>query len=825
MMAELSELGRCNKMLEPAISNMELEFSGRQFTRDYFDKLLRAAFGSGADTRLALLILQQTCYKKKWPANFSEKESEMDRCPHCGCLVPSGPDTIFCSACGKELRTVCPSCGTTQPVNSSVCVKCGFNFKEGMQRAKILELNINSDLSKGMVLRAEKNLEELKKVFPGHPGIAAMSSNLEKARIDMASMKRLFNDAYNKKKYNEARLLCEDLTAKYPEALLEDMQLNHKYRDAKSKCDSADVYCKKAAATESLGEAIGLYITAVGICPDFPTAKERLREYPPAEPEDVRGKLENGVFKMEFVPPTEAKDVMYCVYRGRNTRPMVDEEARPLAEISGTTFEDKTMDPGVPFYYSVYSRRWGVLSREGCHIGPVVLLAEVDGISIEQIDGGLKLMYNKPRGCSRVRAWRDVAFRPEGSDASNVVELPLKDEPVYEDIGLEGGVQYAYLFVAEYDMRDRTERSVGTRCTGTPLKLPKPITNIAARWNPTDGTFTAHWSYEGKVILYYSTKRNVLQGSLNKREDMNTWFKEIKPLMEYRDGIKFAVPDGQVIYVYPSIPVSNLCVVGPAYMLANLRPFRDLEKTVSNRDCIITMDWPQECIGAKIVVSDEGFKDGDDKTAEQLYVTKEQYQEDRQVRIPMGRSQKKFITVYAVYMVEGQRANSKGIALEVYSGDCKKVRYSVESTRSSTSITFETDPSVESLPPMVAVRATEGIPLKRKDGEVVWSSEGPLALSDGKATVGLPPKSLADKERVRIFFERDGDYNLYRFIHPLYGRGARWQGTRRRTRRAWTTSARTASTTSTWTTSTGRAPTRPAPGCSRPRPARATTSP
>lgn len=769
-MEQLAELGRCHRMLEPAISNMELEFSGRQFTRDYFDKLLRASLGSGADTRLALLILQQTCYKKKWPANFSDTESEMDRCPHCGCLVPSGPDTAFCSACGKELRTVCPSCGTTQPVSSAVCVKCGFNFKEGMQKAKVLALGINSDLSKGMVNRAEKNLNELRRIFPGHPNLAAMTSNLEKAKIDMSSMKRLFNDAYSKKRYSEAVILCDELTAKYPEALLDDMQLNHKYRDAKSKFDSAEVYCRKAAVSESLPESIGLYITAVGICPDHPAARDRLREYPPAEPEDVSGRLEGNVFKMEFVPPSDSKDVMFCVYRERNSRPVVDEETRPMAEIPGTVFEDRSLDPGVPFYYSVYSRRWGVLSREGCHIGPVVLLAEVDGVVIEQINGGLRLMFNKPRGCARVRAWRDIAFRPEGSDASNVVELPLNGETVYDDIGLEGGVQYAYLFVAEYDMHGGTERSLGTRCTGTPLKLPKPITNIAARWNSSDGTFTAHWTTDEKVVLFYSTKRNVLQGSLHKMSDMTSWFKEIKPIMEYRDGMKFSVQDGQVIYLYPSIPVGNMCVVGPAYMLANLRPFRDLEKTVSNRDCIITMDWPQECIGAKVVVSDEGFKEGDDKTAEMLYVTKEQYQQDRQIRIPMGRAQKKYLTVYAVYMVENQRAYSKGIALEVYSGDCKKVAYNVENSRSAASITFQTDPSVESLPPMVAVRASEGIPLKRRDGEVVWSSEGPVPLAEGRATIGLPPKSMADKERVRVFFEQDGDYNLYRFVHPLYNR-------------------------------------------------------
>ncbi len=113
---EISDLiayGKCNRALVPVMDTIEEEYSN-QLTRKYIDELLNAHLTKDIDAKMAVQVLQAFCYKKKIAANFSDAESEMVRCPECGMMVPSGPNTMFCPACGKNFKTVCPSCGTAQ---------------------------------------------------------------------------------------------------------------------------------------------------------------------------------------------------------------------------------------------------------------------------------------------------------------------------------------------------------------------------------------------------------------------------------------------------------------------------------------------------------------------------------------------------------------------------------------------------------------------------------------------------------------------------------------------------------------------------------------
>ena len=60
--------------------------------------------------------------------------------------------------------------------------------------------------------------------------------------------------------------------------------------------------------------------------------------------------------------------------------------------------------------------------------------------------------------------------------------------------------------------------------------------------------------------------------------------------------------------------------------------------------------------------------------------------------------------------------------------------------------------------------------LERTDGEIIWRSHNPVALAQGKGTLTVQCKNLEDPSRMRLFFENDADYNMFRFMHPLYDR-------------------------------------------------------
>ena len=144
--------------------------------------------------------------------------------------------------------------------------------------------------------------------------------------------------------------------------------------------------------------------------------------------------------------------------------------------------------------------------------------------------------------------------------------------------------------------------------------------------------------------------------------------------------------------------------------------------------------------------------------------------EERQIRIPMGRSAKKCINIFALYRINDEMIASRGIAVDVYSAECRKVRYTVRQEKGGMRMEFSADADVSEIPPILAVQVAEGIPLKRSDGEVIWRSHNPVQLTQGKGVLTVQCKNLEDPARMRLFFENDADYNMFRFMHPLYGR-------------------------------------------------------
>ena len=756
--------GKCNRALIPVMETIEQEYT-TQLTRKYIDELLNAHLTKDIDNRMAIEILQQFCHKKKIAANFSETDSSMIRCPECGNMVQAGPNTVFCPSCGKNFKTVCPACGTAQQSRNQICVKCGFNFKEGMEKANRLSLDFRMNMQKGMVGKAEKSLTMLKDTYSGYAGLAGMEAELQKARTNMSTMRKLILDSCAKGRFMEAKTACENLVGQYPDALADDLELKQKYSECVSRVNAADLYCQKASVADSRQQRMAMYVAAVKICSDHQLAKSKLREDPPSGPADAYGKLGDRSFTIKFMAPAEASGVTYCIYREKNSLPRITEETRPLAEVPTTVYVDKTLEPGVEYYYSIYSKRWGILSKEGAHLGPIMTISEVDKVTLEPIDGGLRIMYEKPRGATRVRLWRT-----DGSGSGVGTEISLNGQTVYDDIGLVGGRKYHYLFVAEYEGRNKVERSEGVVFSGTTVDAPKPVKDLKIRWNKSDGTYTAKWSTDEPVTLYCTPKKITIPGNMVKMEDIVSWMKPIEPIMEYSDGIRFSLPDGSVQYIYPIIPRGKVGIKGTELMVANLKPFRDVEKTISNKDCIITMAWPDDAAEAKLVISNGEVRGLDDIDAEIKTVRREEYMEERQIRIPMGHSAKKCINIFALYKVNDEMIASRGIAIDVYSAECRKVSYTVRKEKTGMRMDFTADPDVSEIPAIIAVQVAVGIPLKRTDGEVIWRSHNPVQLTQGRGSLTVQCKNLEDPARMRLFFENDSDYNMFRFMHPLYNR-------------------------------------------------------
>lgn len=768
-LAAFDRYGRCMRAMEPAILTMDEDYS-QPFSNSYIRNLL-SIYGTyeGIDSEMAVAILERHCCRKHYIANFSSNNSRLTICARCKAIVADGRDAEFCPVCGGAMHTVCPRCGTAQPSSHRNCIKCGSELEGDLREVRRERLAIERLLDAGDISGAEAEFRAMTEKYPKSAGKDGLEKRISETAAEYRKILDRIKDDCKLRNFYSIKTAVEDALPRFPK-IKEDGDVAGLYSEACENVKEADAFCDRAEESEEDG-ALNFYIRAADRCSDHPRAVRRLRDYPPEGPADAKCAVREGTVLIKFAIPADSKNMSFCIFRGRNSLPEVGQSTVPLTEIPGCVFQDKTPDPGVDYYYKIYSKRWGILSRDFTQCGPAMVLSEVEGVSIDTVEDGLRITYPIPRGCSRVRIWRK-----EDGGRGEETEIVHGNTGTVLDRNLKGDTGYNYLFVAEYDVNGRTERSLGTVASGKTPKYPDPVDDMEIVWNRTDGSYSARWGSSEKVDLYASLKKTRILGNTVSIEDVERWMTRIVPDEEYEKGCRFEIPDGAVVYIHPMIRIGSTAVRGREVMITNLRPFRDVEKRMNGGDCDLLVTWPDGAEAAAVTVRDPDTGDGPEKT-EEITVSRELYEKDGRIRIQMGMSNKKTVTLRAVYDVEGEKAESIPFATDVYSGSSTKIKYSVHEEKVKEDrnlvriiIDFESTDG-DSVPRVAMAAASVGIPLRLSDGETVWDSEDPVVLQNGRAQTWFTmDRARADIHRMRLFFADRDEYGRYKLIHPLYGR-------------------------------------------------------
>ncbi len=768
---ELMDYCRCMRALAGAFEQME-EDSGMPFSRAYIDNLMMTYVNdTDADPKHCLMLLEERCISRLYPANFSEEDSGLSTCPHCQSLINIGPDSQYCPACGAAINAVCPACGTAQAASNCHCIRCGIELAPAMEKAEAYEESILRLLTAGMTDRAMDELAGLEGAFPRYDALAGLKNRIRDCHEKVNNLVEVVSYDFSNLKYYDLKKTVEKGRIDFP-SLLDREDVRSRYDEACSKVSEADGLCVKAASRDG-DEAVELYIAASEICPDHPDAVEMLRHYPPEGPADAEVQTNVDIIELRYAVPEERRGVTFCIYRGEGTYPEVDQTTKPLAEIEGWTFSDKTASPGVEYYYKIYSKRWGILSEEFAKCGPALVLGEVTNVDFENTDDGFKITYQQPRGAARVRIWRKEAGLAAGTGDED--ELFHDNNGVVYDTGLEGGTAYSYLFVAEYEVNGNTERSYGNVFSGSTTALPQPVKDLAIRWDRKRGNYIASWTGPLTATLYYSTvKREIPSGHMALR-DLAASMTRIEPL-DTGDGVfRFGLPEATALFIYPVLASGNTAVVGREFVVANLRPFRNLSKAVEGSTCRLSMEWPDDAQYAAVEVVGR-YSDGSEHR-EEIEKSRSDYDNDGFVEFQMGGSASTEVAVYAVYDIEGENRRSIGLTTSIFSGEPCKVDYVLSTSpvkgdrkKVRVDVSFNC-PGETVVPRCVMIRTEEGIPLRERDGEMIWESDDPVVLSNGRAECSFViSKDDADLNSMRLFFPDRKNYNKYRFVHPIYDR-------------------------------------------------------
>ncbi|HKM13909.1 MAG TPA: zinc ribbon domain-containing protein [Candidatus Methanomethylophilaceae archaeon] len=763
LLNELIEYGMCQRALIPIMDIIEEEYTQPQ-GRSYIDSIISTYFTNPhLDFNLAIRILEDFCISKKFIINFSDSDSQMIRCSSCNAFVDSDAEATRCSICGDSIRIVCPECTAIQSSTNRSCVKCGFDLISGYKKALESEEIIKKLLTEGLVDEALNELETLKNKYSTYASIKEIEHTINVSKERLFSNKRRIVQAYDLRRFSEAVEAIEKLLAHYEMFLKNDRDMENIYNDSIKRLREAEKLIKKAENSNDGG--LNLYVTAAEMCPDHPRVSEVLSRYPPAPPVDISFKAGDGKILIKYSVPSNRDKIKFCIYRDSYSIPESGPTSLPIAEIDTGYFLDDSVEPGVPYYYTVKSRRWGVLSKDSTSCGPISVYSEVNNVNIEPLEDGLLISYTKPKNCIRVRIWR------KREESHEEIELETESN-IIEDRGLVGDSVYYYLFVTEYESSEgRIERSSGSIFSCATKELPNPVKDLNISWNKSDGTFTAQWTGEN-VILYSSPKSIKMQGLLIKQEDIDSWMTPLTLIEGKDEEVRFSLPDGTVQYIYPMIPIGKYAIRGQEVRVAELKPFRDVDWTVVGGECLVSVSWPKGAESAVIVITDSGkpAEGPNDLNGERITVSAEAYSKNKMIKIPMGNYSRRTVTMYVIYDIEEKKTVSRAMAFDVIAGTYRKIHYFVErSTNNVARVTMQTNSEVEFIPPIIAVCTLEGIPLNSKDGETIWKSEVPMLVKNGQCKFNIKTK-LLDIEHMRIFFENSEDYAEFKFIHPLYGR-------------------------------------------------------
>ncbi len=763
-LAQLIEYGRCRQSLSPVTEKLKLEYSER-ITRKQIDSLMEAYRLN--DAGLTIPALESFCYENGLAADFSGSGSGSIRCPFCKHFISGNDEIIYCPICKRKIKKKCSRCGTTQSNQNKICVTCGFDFDNETENATRLGTAVRDFIDMGDIENARAALEELKRDYSEIIKTEVLEYELENAEEIVTTLSNLMEDAYSSGRYHHFLNLCSKLHSEFPDFIGKDLNLEERIRVAEDHCRLAESACAEAAGKATHEEKLMLYVKASEHCRDWPESREYLMKYPPENVTDCHGTSKEGVIRIMFTPPADTKDLVYCIWRGKGSEPYADENTKPYEILSrhkhDNYFEDKDVESGAKYYYLLCTRRWGILSSPMKLIGPLVPYAIVDKVNIVSTEEGFHITFARPEKSVGVLIRRYIK-----GEENRYVEHEIKNSEEYDDICLRG-TTYFYHFFAEYLVDGRIELSDKNVQSASSMEMPPPVTDLRVT-RSRSGTYVARWTSSIEAKLYRSERKLKFSSRIMMMDDVRSLMKEVVPKENYSDGIAFDMDGGAIWYLFPIIQVGKTAVRGDEVCVINLEPFKNIEKTVKDGDCIITMDWPQSALGAELRVSDSYVSDPEDPNLMVRSVSRKEYEDSRQIAVPMGKSAAKFIFIFAKYRYEDEIRLSHPTMIGVFSAACRKIRYTAARDRKGISFRLQADPEVESIPEIMAVQSDGRFPLRAGDGRTVWKSGGKVSLSGGTATVSFPAEPQMEMERMRLFFCEESNYNIFRFIHPLYRR-------------------------------------------------------
>jgi hypothetical protein len=766
------EYNRRKEILDYARSVSEVSSGG--IDREVAEEIIGQLTQIFRDRNLAKQVLESFCKVEKIACNLGtdDKDKRVFKVCRCGCTNDVSDGRKVCQNCGLELEILCPNCGAKNDVSVKVC-RCGFRFENIDKAIALCELADHAIDSLSFDA-AQANLSDAERFWPKNPKTAPLRQKLKEFRERVGGEVAKMNAAVAAKRYWEARSQYASIRRLFPRYSAPELEaeINTAIGEAQKRFTQA-----KAAKSEK--EILELCAQAYEYCSDLPGVKELIPPPPPVAGLRVEARGTNRMNVVSWTPQND-KSVRYVIIRSDSGTVRNKADGTEIYRGSSSSFADKAIQPGVPYYYNVFAERAGICSQSASgDLKGVVNLFEISRVGVAAADGSLNIQWETLPVGATAEIYRVEQNGTEKYLASSQAESYLVS-------GLQNEKQYTFHVFLTYNVSGDKKKTPGVVVSGIPIQTPWPAEGL--RIKPVqEGTFEAVWTQKesGDVRLFGSTRKpnyllgdiipvNVLESEMRAIQHLPLSAQTRQTLKSGEHGVSFTYNGTDVLYVVAAVVKAGSAVfgsvarasLGQALNVKSIRPV--------NGKIYISLDPPRNATGFRALYRFDRFPgDADDEGATRKDVTLREYERESAIVVDALEAKKYYFTVFAEFRDGMERDYSPGTDYLFDNSAKTNITYSITPNikrwggESSVTLEFKADQTQFTLPAIDVMSAVGNAPMFKKSAKLFHSI--PAQAVDGSVQIRIPlPKSQERNTYIKAFLKNEADQSRYQIKLALH---------------------------------------------------------
>ncbi|MCK9631965.1 MAG: zinc ribbon domain-containing protein [Methanoregula sp.] len=706
------------------------------------------------------------CKKKKYVFALPTDDSiqKIHQCFFCGVAYVQDQTAVKCTKCGNPLVIQCPKCGTVNDHSNNNCKNCSFEISK-MRLVGGLCDAANRALEQMDFDNAERNLTKANEYWPGNERIKTITGNLTNLRKRCEDNIKNLKGMIQEKQYYSAQAELKRIkqtVSGYSDPGIENEINEH--------ITTAEKWIKKARSLNDEGTIIDCCSRAFKECKDHPEITPLLKQYPVAAPSqlscsaDTRGCMNT----LSWNASIAAGNIIYRIVRKRDSLPLSPIDGDLIQDERSCHFLDKKVEPGIRYFYSVFSFRAGIYSSPVSTNNGIINFTDISSVSISPENRKITVTWKVPNNSQSIGIWKKQDGQPAKAGDGTPVGCISKSS--FSDTSVQNDVTYGYIVCVKYSDGKTEVWSPGFRFSATPSQPPDPV-EIKSITKIDDDTYEATWTpvSRGEISLYLSKTAESRDGSVISDEELTRQYKPIPFQSHTSTSARFRLVDF-INYIVPVITTPNSSVLGATLRISKVGCVRNLTGKIYNNRILLEFEWPEKISKVCCLYRNDTYPvDVNDPAAVKIPITKEQYAKENAITFRYVEGKRFYISIFSVYIQNNEEVCSDAVNYTLKGSKKALVKYDIAlskgffSKKYSCSITAECDQPTWELPTMVLVGRDRVTPLQKEQGTILGTI--PAGKLSGKNnTYDFTFEDGIRDMRLKIFFKRNEDYDEFSLI-------------------------------------------------------------